>query len=270
MANTMNRRDFLKNSTAAGLAAAFAREVGATGSRSLPSQRRKVLFVYGGWPGHAPEACRDLFVPWMRQQGFEVVVAESLDVYTDAELMRSLDLVIQIWTMGTITHAQLQGLTAAVRGGTGMAGWHGGMCDAFRGQTEYQFMTGGQWVAHPGDITDYTVNITDPDDDVTRGLSDFTMYTEQYYMLVDPNNQVLATTTFSGNHLRWVEGCVVPVVWKKVYGKGRIFYSSLGHKIDDFEVPEVLEIQKRGILWAIESKYAETVKPIRPVYSKPA
>jgi type 1 glutamine amidotransferase len=270
MANLMNRRDFLKNSSAAGLAVALVREGGAAESSSLTSQRRKVLFVYGGWQGHAPAACRDLFVPWMRQQGFEVVVSDSLDAYTDVGLMHSLDLVIQIWTMGILTLEQVQGLTAAVRGGAGMAGWHGGMCDAFRGQTEYQFMTGGQWVAHPGEIIDYTVNITDPEDNVTSGLSDFSMHTEQYYMLVDPNNKVLATTTFSGNHLHWIEGCVVPVVWKKVYGKGRIFYSSLGHKIDDFEVPEALEIQKRGILWAVESKHAETMNPIRPLYGKPA
>lgn len=270
MTAMMQRREFINNSTTAGLAMAFSMGSRAASSSPTRPQRRKVLFVYGGWKGHAPEACRDLFVPWMRQQEFDVIVSQTLDAYTDSTLMQSLDLVVQIWTMGTITDKQLRGLAAAVREGAGMAGWHGGMGDAFRGQTEYQFMTGGQWVAHPGDIMDYTVNITDPDDEVTMGLSDFKMHTEQYYMLVDPNNKVLATTTFRGEHVPWVEGCVMPVVWKKIYGKGRIFYSSLGHKIDDFGVPEALEIQQRGILWAAESKHAATANLVRPVYRQTA
>jgi hypothetical protein len=228
----------------------------------------KALFVYGGWEGHFPEGCRDIFVPFMRENGFDVTVSDNLDIYLSKELMDSVDLIVQIMTMSTITKEQEKGLLDAIKKGTGMAGWHGGMGDAFRQNTEYQFMVGGQWVAHPGGYIDYKVNITDHEDEITKGLKDFKMHTEQYYMHVDPNNKVLATTTFNGDHAPWIDGAVMPVCWKRVYGKGRIFYSSLGHKLDDFDVPEVLTIQKRGILWAAQSKRAATENLVNPVYPK--
>ncbi len=152
--------------------------------------------------------------------------------------------------MGTIAPEQEAGLLDAVRSGVGIAGWHGGMGDSFRNNTEYQFMVGGQWVAHPGGIIEYEVNIIKPEDPIVAGLSDFKMHSEQYYMHVDPSNEVLATTTFSGEYCEWIAGTVMPVVWKRRYGKGRVFYSSLGHVAKDFEVPEALEIMKRGMLWA--------------------
>ena len=182
---------------------------------------KKVLFVYGGWEGHDPVPTRDIFVPWIRSEGAEVVVSDNLDVYTDSTLMNSLDLVVQIWTMGTITGKQEEGLLTAVKRGVGLAGWHGGIGDAFRNNTEFQFMVGGQWVAHPGGVIRYDVNITDHEDKITKGLKDFHMNSEQYYLHVDPNLKVLATTTFSGDHAPWIDGAVIPVVWKKMYGKGR-------------------------------------------------
>jgi type 1 glutamine amidotransferase len=152
--------------------------------------------------------------------------------------------------MGTITKEQEAGLLKAVADGVGIAGWHGPMADSFRNNTEYQFMVGGQWVAHPGGIIDYRVNITDHDDPITAGLSDFDMRSEQYYLHVDPSNQVLATTTFSGEHASWIAGTVMPVAWKRMYGQGRVFYCSLGHVVPDFDVPEAREIVRRGMLWA--------------------
>jgi type 1 glutamine amidotransferase len=230
-----------------------------------PSEK-KVLFVYGGWPGHEPEPCRDLFVPWMKSLGWDVTVSDNQDVYADKELMGSLDLVVQVWTMGTIGKENLAGLLGAVRGGVGIAGWHGGLGDAYRQETEFQFMVGGQWVAHPGNVIDYTVEITDKNDPITAGLSDFKMHSEQYYMHVDPNNTVLATTTFSGEHAPWIDRATIPIAWKKAYGKGRVFYTSLGHVAKDFEVPEALTIMQRGILWASESRHVETPDLVAPVY----
>jgi hypothetical protein len=211
---------------------------------------KRALIVWGGWEGHEPKQCADIFAPWLQSQGYEVIVSNTLDTYTDKELMQSLNLIVPIWTMGTITPDQEAGLLDAVRSGVGIAGWHGGMGDSFRNNTEYQFMVGGQWVAHPGNIIDYEVNIIKPEDPIVAGLSDFKMHSEQYYMHVDPSNEVLATTTFSGEYCEWIAGTVMPVVWKRRYGKGRVFYSSLGHVAKDFEVPEALEIMKRGMLWA--------------------
>jgi type 1 glutamine amidotransferase len=211
---------------------------------------KKALFVCGGWEGHEPEKCAGIFTPFLKENGYEAEISTTLDSYLDEEKMRSLDLIVPIWTMGTITDEQARGLIGAVEAGTGLAGWHGGMADSFRENIDYQFMVGGQWVAHPGNIIDYEVNITDHEDPVTAGMQDFEMHSEQYYMHVDPSNEVLATTTFSGEHTPWIEGAVIPVVWKRNWGKGRVFYSSLGHVAKDFEVPEAKSLVERGMLWA--------------------
>jgi len=212
---------------------------------------KKVLMVWGGWEGHEPKQCVDLFAPLLEEEGFEVIVSDTLDSYKDRDLMRELSLVVPVWTMGTIEREQEQGLLDAVKSGVGIAGWHGGMGDSFRNNTEYQFMVGGQWVAHPDGIIDYEVHIVERDDPVTQGLDDFRMHSEQYYMHVDPGNQVLATTTFENRQSApWVNGTVMPVVWKRRWGEGRVFYSSLGHVARDFEVYEAREIQRRGMLWA--------------------
>ena len=211
---------------------------------------KKILYVYGGWDGHQPKECRDIFVPWMEAAGAEVFVYDNLSCYKDSALMQKIDLIVQSWTQGTIEQEEEKGLLEAVKRGVGLAGWHGGTGDSFRMNVEFQFMVGGQWVAHPGGVIPYGVTVTDKNDPVTQGLNDFRMESEQYYMHVDPNVKVLATTTFSGEHGFWIKGAVVPVVWKKSYGKGRVFYSSLGHVAKDFDVPEALEIMKRGICWA--------------------
>lgn len=211
---------------------------------------KSALIVWGGWEGHEPEKGATLFASFLRDQGYEVEVATTLDAYLDGAKLQSLDLIVPIWTMGTITSEQEKGLLSAVKSGVGIAGWHGTMGDSFRNNTEYQFMVGGQWVAHPGNIIDYDVNIINHEDPITRGLQDFHMHSEQYYMHVDPMVEVLATTTFNGEYASWIAGCVMPVVWKKRWGEGRVFYSSLGHVRSDFDVPEAFEIMKRGMLWA--------------------
>ncbi len=208
------------------------------------------LIVWGGWEGHQPRECAELWAEILSDEGFDVRLADTLDAYLDAERLRALSLIVPIWTMGVITPDQERGLLQAVAGGVGIAGWHGTMGDSFRNNPEYQFMVGGQWVAHPGNIIEYDVNIVNHDDPITAGLADFHMRSEQYYMHVDPSNEVLATTTFGGAHASWIAGSVMPVVWKRHWGAGRVFYCSLGHQVSDFDVPEAREIVRRGMLWA--------------------
>lgn len=265
----ISRRSFLSKAAAATVATALTPYVFSRGcikKNNSPLEGKKVLFVWGGWMGHEPDKCRDIFVPWMESEGAKVTVSETLDAYLKMD-KKQLDLIIQIWTMGQITGDQENALLDAISDGVGIAGWHGGLGDSFRNNVAYQFMVGGQWVAHPGGVIDYRVNIVDHDDPITMGLSDFDMHSEQYFMHVDPNVKVLATTTFSDEHADWIGGNVIPVVWKKAYGKGRVFYSSLGHVSADFNVPEALEIQKRGIRWASLSKYEPMEDWKQPVYA---
>jgi type 1 glutamine amidotransferase len=218
----------------------------------VSAMKKSALFVWGGWDGHEPKQCVDIFAPHLVKNGYDVTISDSLDSYLDTEKMMSYSVINQVYTMSTITREQEKGLLDAIAAGVGYAGWHGGMADAFRNNTEYQFMVGGQWVAHPGNIIDYRVNITKHNDPIMAGLSDFDMHSEQYYMHTDPGNKVLAWTTFSGKHgnVPWIKGTKMPVVWTRLYGQGRVFYTSLGHVADDFKVTEAFEIAKRGVQWA--------------------
>jgi type 1 glutamine amidotransferase len=265
-----SRRTFLKHTAIAGAGAVVLTgllpKMASARQQDTRLKGKKVLFVYGGWKGHEPEECRDVFVPWLESEGALITQSTDLNSYTDKTLMGDLDLIVQVMTMSEIEQEQERGLLDAVKSGVGIAGWHGGLGDSFRQNTNYQFMVGGQWVAHPGGVIDHEINITDVNDGVTKGLSDFKMHSEQYYMHVDPNVKVLATTTFSAEHADWIDGATMPVVWKKTYGKGRVFYTSLGHVASDFEVPEALEIMKRGIRWASMSKYKPLPKWLDPVY----
>ena len=211
---------------------------------------KKALMIWGGWDGHEPRQCIDIFAPILRTMGYDVEISDTLDSYLNLDNLRSKDLIVQVWTMGKISGEQLKGLQTAVAEGVGFAGWHGGSGDSFRDSTDYQFMIGGQWVAHPGGVIDYTVQITDHMDPITVGLNDFAMHSEQYYMHVDPSNEVLATTTFGAQIVPWISGTVMPVVWKRQWNKGKVFYTSLGHVSKDFDVPEAREIVRRGMLWA--------------------
>ncbi|QDU72238.1 ThuA domain-containing protein [Mucisphaera calidilacus] len=211
---------------------------------------KRVLINWGGWDGHEPDQCAQTVAELARGEGMEPDVVHDLSVYADAERMAGYDLVVPIWTMSEISAEQSQGLREVIKAGCGLAGFHGGMADSFRVDVDYQYMVGGQWVQHPGNIIDYTVQVTGGDHAITRGLSDFAMHSEQYYMHVDPACEVLATTRFSGEYDAWIDGVVMPVVWTKMYGAGRVFYSSLGHVNADLQVPEAKEMLRRGMVWA--------------------
>ena len=210
---------------------------------------KTAMIVWGGWHGHQPETCAGIVAEMLRRHDFDVRIETSTRAFADPAI-RDLNLIVPIYTMSVIEKAECANLTAAVQGGVGVAGFHGGMCDAFRDSVDYQFMTGGQWVAHPGNIIDFRVNIRRHDDPVVAGLADFDMRSEQYYMHVDPANEVLATTTFSGEHAEWTRDVVMPVVWKRRHGQGRVFYSALGHVAAEFQVPEMATSFERGMLWA--------------------
>ena len=218
---------------------------------------KQALIIWGGWEGHQPEQVAGIFAEELRKHRFAVEVADTLDALLDAPRLATLDLIVPIWTMGTISQEQLASLLAAVRGGVGLGGCHGGMCDSFRDAPDYQFMTGGQWVAHPGnDGVTHGIHVTDRTHFITAGSDDFSVTTEQYYLHVDPANRVLATTRFpvaDGPHVP--NGAVaMPVVWTKYYGAGRVFYCSLGHHADVVRRPEVLRLCVRGLLWAAQAE----------------
>lgn len=215
---------------------------------------RKAMIVWGGWDGHDPQECAAIYRRWLHEDGFSVRVENSTAAFADPAI-QELSLIVPIYTMSTIGKDELANLVKAVEGGVGLAGHHGGMSDAFRNEPAYQFMVGGQWVAHPGNVIDYVVDVIRPDDPIMAGIpASFPYRSEQYYMHVDPAIEVLATTTFSGEHAAWTKGVVMPVVWKHRYGAGRVFHTTLGHKAGEFDRPEMATILRRGVNWAARAE----------------
>jgi type 1 glutamine amidotransferase len=214
------------------------------------AHRRQALVVRGGWAGHVPVEATDGFLPFLRDRGFDVVVSDDLDVYTDDELMGSTDLVVQCWTMGEITKDQSEGLAAAIGAGTGLAGWHGGIVDSFRASPNYLQLTGGQFTCHPGNFIDYDLEVSADraDHEIVAGISTVALHTEQYWVLTDDMNDVLATTTVRPGP-DWA-GVTVPAVWTRQWGRGRVFVCTVGHHLPDLEVPEIRTIIQRGMVWA--------------------
>jgi len=240
----------------------------------------KALIFRGGWPGHEPVQTSDVAARELRNEGLEVEIHDTLDVLMDREHLLAQDLIVPMWTMAESNAKEPlpkdlhKHLIEAVKAGVGIGGWHGGMFDAFRTYVEYQFMTGGQWVSHPGGgQARYRVRIGPTQHEITRGLQDFFVTSEQYFMHVDPGVRVLATTHFpigaaSGDGLDQdaqdavdaiageghADAAVMPVTWTKRYGKGRVFYTSLGHVAPVFEIPEALTMLRRGLVWAAQGK----------------
>ncbi|MFI5845378.1 ThuA domain-containing protein [Catenuloplanes sp. NPDC051500] len=216
---------------------------------------RRALIVRGGWDGHVPVEATDVVIPFLGSQGFEIEISDTLDAYLDAERLRHTDLIVQCWSIGTVTDAQVAGLATAVRAGTGLAGWHGGIIGAFHHNT-YQRLTGGQFVWHPDGFVDHTLTVAPrrTQHEIVTGIDSVELHTEKYWVISDALNDVLATVTFDHEEDgEWHESITMPAVWTRHWGAGRVFVSTVGHRVDDLLVPEIRTITERGLMWAARS-----------------
>lgn len=226
---------------------------------------KKALIVRGGWEGHQPVEATNLFLPFLSANGFEYEIFGSPQVYADAERMADTDLIVQCVTMSTIEKDQVMGLRAAVEAGTGLAGWHGGIADSYRASDDYLMMIGGQFAHHPathpeertGEQSDYyipyrvDIRPEAADHPITRGIESFDLVTEQYWVLHDQLNDVLATTTLPKRDFDpWPAEHITPAVWTRQWGRGRVFVSTPGHCIEVLKHPSVRTMIERGMLWA--------------------
>jgi uncharacterized protein len=215
---------------------------------------RQALIVRGGWEGHSPVEATDQFVPFLEEHGFAVEIHDTPEVYAEADRLAATDLVVQCYTQGVASDEAVLGLSAAVAAGTGLAGWHGGICDSYRGSPDYLHLTGGQWAAHPGGFVEHDVEVRPDraDHELVAGLNPrWSLDTEQYWVLTDELNDVLATTTFGvRDDTPWREPLTSPAVWTREWGRGRVFISTIGHTLEDLDHPDVRTLTERGLLWA--------------------
>lgn len=226
----------------------------------------KALITWGGWPGHQPKEVAEIFRAMLDGAGMAVTVTDSLACFDEAEALKGYDLIVPVWTMSELSKEAARNVSEAVSRGTGLAGCHGGMCDAFRANVLWQCMTGANWVAHPGgDGVEYRVTITDPGHELVEGIGDFDVKSEQYYLHVDPANHVLATTRFPT--VTWYHspnGPVdMPVAWTRRWGLGRVYYNALGHHADVIEAGAPHEMLRRGLLWAARGRAAAEAEGLR-------
>lgn len=227
--------------------------------------KKIALIVRGGWDGHQPVEATNHFIPHLEANGFQIRVEDSSKIYADAEYMKTVDLIIQCNTMTKIKKEEFLGLRTAIENGTGMAGWHGGIIDSYRETSDYMHLMGAQFATHPskepslliGEQSDnyipFTVNMLPAaaNHEITKGLSDFTLTTEQYWVLHDDYIDVLATTTHPARPWQpWNREILSPVIWTRQWGKGKIFVTAAGHNFEIIQDKNVETIIKRGMLWA--------------------
>jgi type 1 glutamine amidotransferase len=210
---------------------------------------RKALIVRGGADFHQPAETTDSFLPFLEASGFTVEISDSLEVYENVVALSRNHLIIQCWTRGELSAPQQEGLDAAVRSGVGFAGWHGGVVAAFADRN-YQWMTGGWFVCHPGDFVEHELTVV-KEHPIVDGITAVALHTERYWVLTDPLNDVLATITMPAEDGKpWREAVTHPAVWTRQWGRGRIFVSTVGHHLPDLDVPEIRLLTERGLLWA--------------------
>ena len=210
---------------------------------------KNVLIVWGGWEGHNPKLFSNIIESWLNDNSANITIKNSLDIYSNYNDLIKFDLIIQSVTQSSITPQQEKNLFKAVQNGVGFTGAHGGIIDSFRSNTNYQFMTGGQWVEHPGGMVNFKVEIIE--NEFTRGIDDFEVFSEQYYLHYDPNVEILATTTFNGTNYPWINNVKMPIAWKKQFGEGKVFFISIGHDPNEFKIyKNGWELLKRGLVWA--------------------
>lgn len=214
----------------------------------------RVLYLYGGWPGHLPYEAAGWARGVMGRLGFEV--EETNDPAWLERDLTGYDLIVIGWTQSTTTEdlsdRAEQRLHEAITSGTGLAGWHG-MAAAFRSSLRFSLIAGASFLEHPGGEgvpVPYTINVVDREHPVTSGVEDFEIASEQYYMHVDPSVHVLATTTFSGEHMPWLEGVVMPAAYVRNWGEGRVFYATPGHDPAELRHPQAELLIGKGLAWA--------------------
>ncbi len=210
---------------------------------------KSALFVYGGWEGHEPKRSAEIVAEWLKEKSWKVELYDSLEIFADSKKLSSFDLILPVWTGGELTKEQEAGLDEAVRNGTGLAGWHG-MADAFGNSQIYKLMVGGRFVWHPAKDIQINVKITEPQDEIMRDVGYFIISSELYYLHTDSSNHILAACNFPDNENKQTKGVDMPVAWKRNWGKGKIFYFSIGHRPQDFQVPQVRRIIEQGLFWA--------------------
>lgn len=212
---------------------------------------KSALFIYGGWEGHEPKRSAEIVSGWLKEKNWKIELSDNLEIFTDSRTLSSFDLIVPVWTGGELTKEQESGLESAVRNGTGLAGWHG-MADAFGNSQIYKMMTGGRFVWHPANNVQINVKIIEPNDPIMQGIDDFSISSELYYLHIDPSNHILANSVFTANEFPATQSVEMPIAYKRNWGKGRVFYFSIGHKPDDFNFPQIRRIIEQGLLWAVK------------------
>ena len=210
---------------------------------------KSALVVWGGLELHEPEKGAHVVREILEGEGFSVTVTDDYTALGGADV-GSYDLIVPQITGGELDRENSIRLSSAIEAGTGLAAFHHGIATTFPGNARMRFLGGCTFATHPGDIITYRVDPIVKDDPIMAGIESFEHTSEQSFLHVDPSVEVLATTTFSGEHASWKKGVAMPVVYKSAFGNGRVFYTALGHTPAELEKPEIMTILHRGLLWA--------------------
>ena len=129
---------------------------------------------------------------------------------------------------------------------------------AFFSWPEFGEMLGGRFDEHPWGIADGTVVVDDPAFPAMRGLPRTRVVHDELYQIKDfSREKIRVLAHLDASKLDLTKPLVhrkdgdFPVAWAKTYGKGRVFYSILGHADENWDDPAMAKMYFEAIRWAL-------------------
>jgi len=220
-----------------------------------------------------------------KKHGFEVVCTKDGRVF-DEDLSKFS--AIAFYTTGDLTKPNKRGtppmspegkkrLLAAVRAGKGFVGFHSAT-DSFHSKgprnknqerpDPYIQMLGGEFIVH-GRQQVAKVKVVSPDFPGTKGFGKELALREEWYALKNfaKDLHVILVQETGGMQGKMYERPPYPQTWAHMYGKGRVFYTSFGHREDIWMNPVVQDLIVGGIWWAmcrVDADVTPNVEKVTP------
>lgn len=302
MIEVSNRREFLRAAalTSAGLAIS---------NRLLGAPNKSVLvFTKSSGFEHAvvkrvegkPSIMDNAITELVSKHGYKVGVTKDGRVFDSKELHSYAAMVFfttgDLTTLGTDGKPPMspQGKAAlldAVRGGMGFVGVHAA-ADTFHTppdppdlsnryiahgdqQDSYLKMLGGEFIIHGREprLQDANVIVNDPKFPGLEGVTSPVSFNEEWYSLKDfmPDMHVILTLDTQGMKGECYQRAPYPVTWARQQGKGRVFYTAMGDRPENWNSEFFLNLLGGGICWAIGDASAQidaNLKQAAPGYAE--
>ena len=187
---------------------------------------------------------------------FQVTVTQDVGAFTRENLKNYA--AVMFYTTGELpfTDEEKRALVDFLKSGHGFIGVHSAT-DTLYEWDVYNQIIGGHFDGHPWHQL-VTVNVVDPDSKLVSGLGKSFQITDEIYQIkqfqasgthvlltLDPTSVDLTKPSVHKNDYGW------PICWTRMFGKGRVYYNSLGHEDAVWNDPRYQDMLLKAIKWVM-------------------